>query len=74
MPKPHEVLGVPVGAPMHEITLAYRQLAKKHHPDMGGDMAKFIEIKKAYEALRTKDDGRGPFDDIIADAAAENKA
>ncbi|QPK90830.1 DnaJ domain-containing protein [Bacillus velezensis] len=34
-----------------ELKSAYKNLAKKHHPDMGGDSQKFIEINKAYEYL-----------------------
>lgn len=30
---------------------AYRSLAKKHHPDKGGDTARFQRIKAAYELL-----------------------
>jgi len=34
-----------------EIKQQYRLLAKKHHPDMGGDAEKFKKIKLAYEVL-----------------------
>jgi len=34
-----------------EIKHQYRLLAKKHHPDMGGDAEKFKKIKLAYEVL-----------------------
>jgi hypothetical protein len=30
---------------------AYRALAKKHHPDVGGNAAKMVEINAAYEVL-----------------------
>lgn len=30
----------------------YRQLAAQHHPDKGGEPARFIEIRSAYELLR----------------------
>ncbi|MDZ7696822.1 MAG: DnaJ domain-containing protein [Deltaproteobacteria bacterium] len=29
----------------------YRRLAKKTHPDQGGDDSRFVEIKTAYEDL-----------------------
>lgn len=34
-----------------DIKKAYRQLSLKHHPDRGGDAAKFKEINAAYEIL-----------------------
>ena len=36
---------------MKDIKKAYRQLSLKHHPDRGGDEAKFKEINAAYEIL-----------------------
>lgn len=35
-----------------EIKRRYRELAREHHPDRGGDAIRFIEIRQAYEALR----------------------
>ncbi|RRJ82762.1 DNA-J related domain-containing protein [Aestuariirhabdus litorea] len=35
-----------------ELTAAYRRLAARHHPDRGGDAARFVEIREAYELLR----------------------
>ena len=32
---------------------AYRALAKKHHPDVGGNAEKMVEINAAYEVLTT---------------------
>lgn len=51
MANAYETLGVPKGAPEDEIKKAYRRLAAKHHPDRGGDTAKFQEIQSAYETL-----------------------
>ena len=31
---------------------AYRRLAAQHHPDRGGDQAKFIAVREAYEVLK----------------------
>jgi curved DNA-binding protein len=45
------VLGVSQTAPDDEIKRAYRNLAMKHHPDRGGDQAKFQEIQEAYGIL-----------------------
>lgn len=51
MANAYETLGVPKGASEDEIKKAYRRLAAKHHPDRGGDTAKFQEIQSAYETL-----------------------
>ena len=50
-PDYYKTLGVPRTATADEIKKAYRKLARKHHPDAGGDEGKFKEINEAYEVL-----------------------
>lgn len=45
------ILGVAAGVSEDEIRKAYKRLAMKHHPDRGGDQAKFQEIQEAYDVL-----------------------
>jgi len=47
----YDTLGVNKDSTTSEIKKAYRKLASKHHPDKGGDTAKFQEIKEAYDIL-----------------------
>lgn len=47
----YAVLGVDKKATKDEIKKAFRKLAQKHHPDKGGDEAKFKEITEAYSIL-----------------------
>jgi len=49
--KLYETLGVGKDAENSAIKKAYRKLAVKHHPDKGGDEAKFKEVSAAYEIL-----------------------
>lgn len=51
----YEILGVKRDASDKEIKNAYRNLAKEHHPDIGGDENKFKEISEAYDILSDKD-------------------
>ena len=50
---PFAVLGVTPGAPLDEVTASYRELAKRRHPDRGGDAAAMAEINAAYDLLRS---------------------
>jgi len=48
----YDVLGVNENSSSAEITKAFKELAKKHHPDRGGDEAKFKEINEAHDTLK----------------------
>lgn len=47
----YTTLGVDKNATQEEIKKAYKKLANKHHPDKGGNEAKFKEISAAYDTL-----------------------
>lgn len=47
----YETLGVAETATAEEIKKAYRRLASQHHPDRGGDTAKFQAIQSAYDVV-----------------------
>lgn len=57
----YEVLGVDKKASKDEIKKAFRRLAHKHHPDKGGDEAKFKEVNEAYSVL-SNDKKRAEYD------------
>lgn len=50
----YDVLGVSPDANADEIKRAYRQLARRYHPDISGDdrAAAFLEVSRAYDVLR----------------------
>lgn len=55
----YEVLGVPKDAPEKDIQKAYRDLARKYHPDLHPDdkdaAKKFSEVQEAFDTLNNKD-------------------
>jgi DnaJ-class molecular chaperone len=71
MRDPYDVLGVSKTASEAEIKKAFRNLAKKHHPDTkGGDAAaqkRFQEISAAYDIVGDKDK-RTKYDQGVIDA------
>ena len=51
MPDHYEVLQVHPRAEPDVIRAAYRILARKYHPDLGGDVARMIAINDAWDVL-----------------------
>lgn len=47
----YRTLGVSKNADAKEIKKKYRELARKHHPDRGGNAETFKQINEAYEVL-----------------------
>lgn len=47
----YKVLGLEEGASLQVVRRRYRVLAKKHHPDRGGDSEKFQEVEHAMQLL-----------------------
>jgi DnaJ-class molecular chaperone len=51
MSEHYSTLGVDRNSSPEDIKRAYRKLAAQHHPDRGGNTAKFQEIQSAYDTL-----------------------
>jgi len=49
-----DVLELPYNSSKEDIKTKFRTLAKKYHPDMGGDSARFIELMNIYNGLLKK--------------------
>ena len=43
----YSTLGIERNASQEEIKQAFRKLAREHHPDRGGDEAKFKQLNEA---------------------------
>jgi hypothetical protein len=71
---PHAVLGLGADASVDDAARAYRDLAKRWHPDRAGEMgaARMIELNVAYELLRSAQ--RRPGDGAAAGARAMGTA
>jgi len=49
----YQLLDLEVGCIFTQVEKRYRQLAAKHHPDRGGNSERFIQIREAYEVLKS---------------------
>src|SRR5215218_7247123 len=68
----YDVLGVSPGAGAEEIKRAYRQLARRYHPDISGDERglAFKELRRAYDVLRDSS-RRRQYDAAMIDGGRE---
>lgn len=71
----YDVLGVSQGAGADEIKRAYRQLARRYHPDISGDDrgVAFLELSRAYTVL-SDPDRRRSYDARLARDRADVKS
>jgi len=65
MKKYYSILGLESGCSSEDVKSAYRRLVKTMHPDAGGDPARFIDIKEAYDVL-SNPGSRTAYDEILS--------
>ena len=58
IPNYYAILGVSPGASEGEVKRAYRRLARLHHPDVQGDVARDDQIKRLNEAYAVLGDSK----------------
>lgn len=66
-------LGIADSASLDEVKSAYRKLAQKLHPDMGGDSTKFVEINAAYKRITQNWESLKQTQEKSAQKNAQNK-
>ena len=49
-----KILGIANNASREDIDAAYREQAKRYHPDIGGDARAFKQVQEAYEMLTAR--------------------
>ena len=68
---PYKILGINEKATDEEIKRAYRAMAAKYHPDVGGDAWVFEQVREAYDRIK---EGRQAATDGNSPAAASSTA
>jgi DnaJ-class molecular chaperone len=66
----HRILRVGRDSSMIDIKRSYRRLARKHHPDKGGDPSVFRQLNEAYRQL-ARTDHNDQQTDVLLDADAD---
>ncbi|MBI3747792.1 MAG: J domain-containing protein, partial [Chloroflexi bacterium] len=69
----YEVLQVHRHAEFDVIRAAYRALARKHHPDFGGDGARMVAINDAWRVLSDRE-ARAAYDAQLASSQARRSS
>lgn len=75
--EPHEVLGVARDASNDEVRDAYREMVKKHHPDVSdADDAeeRFVRIREAYETMKGEGEDTATESEDTEDEARKDEA
>lgn len=65
---PYKILGIAEDATLDEIKAAYRERARRYHPDAGGDAWAFQQVQQAYEMLLEKHGGSDAEDEGVSAA------
>lgn len=68
------LLGIRTDASEEEVNVAYKKMAKKHHPDLGGDTQMFQKVLEAKETMLKKnisDDIYVDFNEMMRQAMAK---
>jgi DnaJ-class molecular chaperone len=65
--EPFATLGLNPNAPPDVVKMAYKRLAREHHPDKGGSVEKFQAVQEAYEAICNMSVSRNNFTTIFDD-------
>ena len=62
-----EYMGLPYDADHAAVKKRFRELAKKHHPDAGGDHKQFVEMMENYEQLMKRPSAASDNDELWDD-------